>query len=181
MIEILRTGPLATVQDLGRTGYLDLGVGRSGAADLGSHRLANRLVGNAEDAATVEITLGGLIIRLADAATIALTGAYCPGPASWNTALSLPAGSTVALAAPARGVRSYLAVRGGFAVPAVLGSRSTDTLSGLGPAPLEPGDQVPVGTVTPVRLAPRSRPARPGSCARLGPGRRAPPCCLREG
>lgn len=146
MIEIGSPGPLATVQDLGRPGYRELGVGQSGAADLAAHRLANRLVGNAESAATIEFTLGGLAIEFRQAGTIAFTGARCPGAPAWNAALSLAAGSRLALGSPATGLRSYLAVRGGLALPRVLGSRSTDTLSGLGPAPLRAGDLLAVGT-----------------------------------
>ncbi|HET6210006.1 MAG TPA: biotin-dependent carboxyltransferase family protein [Jatrophihabitans sp.] len=146
MIEIIAPGPLATLQDLGRTGYADLGVGRSGAADRQAHQLANRLVGNRPAAASIEITLGGLEIRLLVAATVACAGARCPGVPAWHSALSLPAGSRLRLGSPATGLRSYLAVRGGFAVPPVLGSRSTDTLSGLGPAPLRAGDRLPIGT-----------------------------------
>ncbi len=144
MIEVLRTGPLATLQDLGRPGYRELGIGRSGAADAAAHRLANRLVGNRAGAATIEFTLGGLAIRLLQAATIALTGARCAG-SDWNVALSLPPGSLLRLGSPATGLRSYLAVRGGFAVAPVLGSRSTDTLAALGPAPLSGGQLLPVG------------------------------------
>ena len=76
---------------------------------------------------------------------MAFTGARCPAAPAWHSALSLPAGSRLRLGSPGAGLRSYLAVRGGFAVPAVLGSRSTDTLSGLGPAPLAAGDRLPVG------------------------------------
>jgi biotin-dependent carboxylase-like uncharacterized protein len=148
MIEVIATGPLATVQDLGRTGYAELGVSRSGAADRQAHQLANRLVGNPPGAASIEFTLGGLEIRLLTAATVAFAGARCPGAPAWHSALSLPAGSRLRLGNPATGLRSYLAVRGGFAVPAVLGSRSTDTLSGLGPAPLRPGDRLPIGADT---------------------------------
>jgi biotin-dependent carboxylase-like uncharacterized protein len=146
VIEIVAPGPLATVQDLGRTGYAALGVARAGAFDRTALRLGNRLVGNADDAAAIEVTLGGLAVRLLSPATIALTGASCAGAPDWGTAVSLPAGSTFRLAVPSRGLRSYLAVRGGVAVPPVLGSRSTDTLSGIGPAPLRPGDLVPIGT-----------------------------------
>jgi biotin-dependent carboxylase-like uncharacterized protein len=150
MIEILQPGPLALVQDLGRFGYTHLGVGRSGAFDTQSHRLANRLVGNDPRAASIEITVGGMAFRLVHAATIALTGApaelTCGRPLDWNTALTLPAGVTVVVGTPFDGLRSYLAVRGGVAAAAVLGSRSTDTLSGLGPAPLRPGDILPIGT-----------------------------------
>ena len=149
MIEVLSSGPLATVQDLGRPGLADLGVSRSGAFDRGALRLANRLVGNDESAAGIEFTLGGLVLRLAGAATIAFTGARCElsgHRGGWNAALSCPAGSVVSTGIPVTGLRSYLAVRGGLAVAPVLGSRATDTLSDLGPAALGAGRQLPVGT-----------------------------------
>ena len=145
MIEILATGALATVQDLGRPGWAALGVPRSGAFDRGAARLANRLVGNSDDTPLIESTFGGLVVRVLDAATVALTGAACPG-FEHNTAVSLPAGAIVRLGAPATGLRSYLAVRGGLDLAATLGSCSTDLLSGLGPARLAAGDRVPVGT-----------------------------------
>ncbi|MFL6160934.1 MAG: biotin-dependent carboxyltransferase family protein [Jatrophihabitantaceae bacterium] len=145
MIEVISTGPLATVQDLGRPGYQHLGVGRSGAADQRAHRLANRLVGNTESAATIEFTLGGLAIRLLDPATIALTGARCAGAAGWGVALTLPAGNRLVLGAAGSGLRSYLAVRGGIGIDTVLGSRATDLLSGLGPPVLTTGTRLPVG------------------------------------
>ena len=149
-MEILTPGPLATVQDLGRPGHRQLGVGRSGAADVPAHRLALRLVGNPPDAATIEITLGGLGFRTTSAVTVVFTGAWCPitavRPMPWQAAVSLPVGVVVRLGTPPSGARSYLAVRGGIAVPAVLGSRATDTLAGLGPAPLQAGDLLPVGT-----------------------------------
>ena len=146
MIEIVAPGPLATVQDLGRPGYAALGVARSGAFDRTALRLGNRLVGNADDAAAIEVTFGGLAVRLLAPATIALTGAVCAGAPDWGVAVTLSAGATFRLAAPARGLRSYLAIRGGVDVPPVLGSRSTDTLSGIGPAPLRDGDRLPIGT-----------------------------------
>jgi biotin-dependent carboxylase-like uncharacterized protein len=145
MIEILDPGPLATVQDLGRTGWAALGVPRSGAFDRAALRLANRLVGNAENTAAIEVTLGGLAIAARDAVTFALTGAACAG-LDWGVPITVPAGRVVRLGRPRLGLRSYLAVRGGLDGPAVLGSRSTDTLSGLGPAPLRAGDVLPVGT-----------------------------------
>lgn len=152
MIEVLDPGPLATVQDLGRGGHRALGVCASGAADQAAHRLANRLVGNDPAAATIEITLGGLWIRARDAVTVALTGARCSLgasiPLAWATPVSLVPGTTLRLGTPAGGLRSYLAVRGGIDVPPVLGSRSTDTLSGLGPQPLAAGDRLDIGTAT---------------------------------
>lgn len=151
MIEILDPGPLATVQDRGRHGYAHLGVGRSGAADRPAHDLANRLVGNAIEAASVEVTLGGLRLRGDTDLLVAITGATAPlllgGRAqALNAPLQLPAGVELVLGVPARGLRNYLAVRGGVAVEPVLGSRSTDLLSGIGPAPLRAGDQVAVGS-----------------------------------
>jgi biotin-dependent carboxylase-like uncharacterized protein len=150
VIEVLAPGPLTTVQDLGRPGYAHLGVGRSGAADRGSLRLANRLVGNPEAAACLEVTLGGLEVRFAVAATVALTGAPCPVTAggragSVNGPLGVRAGDRLVLGTPGRGLRTYLAVRGGIDVPPVLGSRSTDLLSGLGPGPVAAGDRLRIG------------------------------------
>jgi allophanate hydrolase subunit 2 len=77
MIEVLEPGPLCTVQDLGRPGFAALGVARSGAFDRGALRLANRLVGNPDGAAALELILGGLQLRFAASATVALTGAAC--------------------------------------------------------------------------------------------------------
>ena len=148
MIEVLTPGPSTTVQDLGRPGFAALAVSRSGAFDRGALRLANRLVGNPEGCAALETTLGGLVIRLGDAATVALTGAVCAGLDA-GVAVTLPAGSVLRLGVPPQGLRSYLAVRGGVDVAPVLGSRSADTLSGLGPAPLRAGDRLPVGRVGP--------------------------------
>lgn len=146
MIEVVRTGPLATVQDLGRAGYAHLGVPYSGAADRTSLCLANRLVGNAEGAAGLELTFGGAALRFGSAAWIAVTGAPLEvRPGSMNAPCHVTAGAVVEFGAPTAGVRTYVAVRGGIDVPPVLGSRSTDVLSGLGPAPLSAGDRLPVG------------------------------------
>lgn len=141
---------LATVQDRGRVGYGHLGVPRSGAVDQTSYRLANRLVGNPESAACLEFTLGGGAIRFHRAIGVAVTGAPaplrlggCPVPmGQWNYAA---AGDVLELGAPDYGLRTYVAVSGGFTVPPVLGSRSTDTLSGLGPARLQAGQLLAVG------------------------------------
>ena len=153
MIEVLSPGPLATVQDLGRPGLADLGVSRSGAADRGALRLANRLVGNDESAAGIEITLGGLVAAAWPApppSPSPAPGASCPATAVAGTPRSAarPAACSP-LGAPAAGLRSYLAVRGGLAVAPVLGSRATDTLSGLGPAVLAAGRRLPVGPAAP--------------------------------
>lgn len=153
MIEVLRPGPLTTVQDLGRPGYAHLGVGRSGAADRASLRLANRLVGNPEDAAGLEITLGGFAARFTARAVIAVTGAPAPVRLSGRGVgrygpVEVGPGDEVELGVPGRGARTYLAVRGGLDVPAVFGSRSTDLLGGLGPPAVEAGTRLPVGTRT---------------------------------
>ncbi|MBE1537950.1 5-oxoprolinase subunit C family protein [Actinomadura algeriensis] len=153
MIEVVRPGPLATVQDLGRPGLAHLGVPRSGAADERALRLANRLVGNPEGAAGVELTLGGAVLRFHRAAWVAVTGAAVPlrieGRAhGTNAPCHVPSGAVVEFGVPASGLRSYLAVRGGVEVGKVLGSRSADLLSGLGPAPLKADDRLPLGPVT---------------------------------
>lgn len=172
MIEIMATGPLASVQDLGRPGWAALGVPRSGAFDRAAAALANRLVGNATDAALLEVTLGGLAVHVLDAATFALTGAPCPG-LDVNAAVSLSAGATVRLGLPPTGARSYLAVRGGIMVDPVLGSRSTDLLSGLGPDPLRPGSRLAIGAEPDVPPAAGPTPSdRPRDTVRVLPGPR---------
>jgi KipI family sensor histidine kinase inhibitor len=148
-VEVLQPGPLTTVQDLGRAGLAHLGVPASGAADVSSLRLANSLVGNEAGAACLEVTLGRLTLRFDSAAAIAVTGAPVPvivGNEEFGTgtAVAVPAGSVLRLGAPATGLRSYVAIDGGIGVPPVLGSRSADCLSGLGPRPLRPGDWLPV-------------------------------------
>jgi biotin-dependent carboxylase-like uncharacterized protein len=144
-ITVLATGPLTTVQDAGRPGQAALGVGRSGACDRRSYRLANRLVGNAEDAAALEVTFGGLHVRADHEVMMVTTGARCAGSGPHNAPTTLRAGEELRLGVPASGLRTYVAIRGGFLVDPVLGSRSTDVLSGLGPAPLAAGDVLAVG------------------------------------
>ncbi|PZF82631.1 biotin-dependent carboxyltransferase family protein [Jiangella anatolica] len=149
MIEVVDPGPLALVEDLGRPGLAALGVGRSGAADLDSFRLANRLVANAEQAAAVEFVLGGLAIRFRRTATVALTGAPAAvwagdRAAAFNAPFAVRAGEVLRVGRPERGLRGYLAVRGGLGVAPVLGSRSWDSLAGIGPPPLRVGDLLPL-------------------------------------
>ena len=152
MLTVLAPGPLATVQDRGRSGFAAIGVPRSGAADAAAAGLANRLVGNDESAAVLEATAGGLRLRGARTVRVAVTGAPAPvtvddRAAPFGAPFTLRPGAVLALGMPPVGLRTYLAVRGGVDVPPVLGSRSTDTLSGLGPAPLAAGDRLPVGTL----------------------------------
>lgn len=144
-IEVLATGGLCTVQDLGRPGHAAVGVSRSGAFDRAALMLANRLVGNAEGAAALEVTLGGLVVRLRRACTVALTGAVCEGLDA-AAAVSLAAGTVLGLSRPASGLRSYLAFRGGLDCPPVLGSRSTDTLGRLGPPTVGAGTTLSLGS-----------------------------------
>ncbi|WP_420160410.1 biotin-dependent carboxyltransferase family protein [Nocardiopsis sp. CNT-189] len=149
-LEVLAPGPFATVQDGGRPGRAALGVGASGAADRASYGLANRLLANPEGAPAVEATLGGLELRARGDLWVAVTGAECAVTAggrggAMNTVLRLRDGERLRLGTPDRGLRSYVAVRGGVAVRPVLGSCSTDVLAGLGPDPLAPGDLLPVG------------------------------------
>lgn len=149
-IEVLDPGPYASVQDRGRPGLGALGVGASGACDRGSLRLANRLLGNPEGAAAVEATAGGLVLRAGTDVTVAVTGAPAPiivdgRPAPLATPLALAAGTVLRLGPPDRGLRTYVAVRGGLAVHSTLGSRATDVLAGLGPPALAAGQRLPVG------------------------------------
>ncbi|MDT7708972.1 MAG: hypothetical protein QOG20_4579 [Pseudonocardiales bacterium] len=149
-LEVLAVGASALVQDLGRPGLAASGVGRSGAADRAALRLANRLVANPEDAAGVEVVFGGLSVRARQPLTVALAGAHAPAdldgrPMGHHAVLPLRRGQVLTLGVPPTGLRTYLAVRGGIAVEPVLGSRATDVLSGVGPAPLGPGDVLAVG------------------------------------
>ena len=150
---IERAGPLTTVQDLGRPGYAHLGVPRAGALDQPALRLANRLVGNPEDAAGLELTLGGFTARLTRAGTVALTGACAPlrvdgRPAPLGAPVPVPAGARIEVGAAVVGLRPYLAVDGGIDVAPVLGSRSTDTLAWLGPPVVKDGTTLPLGPAT---------------------------------
>lgn len=153
-LEILRTGPLAVVQDLGRVGQAHLGVGRSGAADRRSHKLANRLVANPDDRATIEVTFGGFSARVHGGdVDIAVTGADTDPTINGikfgtNSIHRVRAGEVICFGTPRAGLRSYLAVRGGISVEPVLGSRSYDVMSAIGPSPLQTGDRLPVGEHT---------------------------------
>ncbi|WP_028660681.1 biotin-dependent carboxyltransferase family protein [Nocardioides insulae] len=180
-LEIVETGPLTTVQDQGRPGQAALGVGISGAADRRSLRLANRLVGNAEEAAGLEVTFGGLVLRARGDLLVALTGAAAPvtvagSPMATNSLVRVPDGAELRVGTPTAGVRSYLAVRGGVDVPPVLGSRSTDVMARLGPAVLEPEHTLAVGRpahpLPDTDLAPVAPPTEGEIVLRVVPGPR---------
>jgi biotin-dependent carboxylase-like uncharacterized protein len=155
-LEVLDGGPLTTVQDAGRSGFGHLGVPPSGWLDGPAARLANRLVGNAEGEALLETTGRGPTLQLTSASeniVIAVTGAPAPLQIEGRSVdhlmpTLLRPGQTLRIGTVSAGVRSYVAFRGGLLVDPVLGSRSTDLLSGLGPAPLRTGDRLPVGTAS---------------------------------
>ncbi len=149
--EILKAPPQLLLEDLGRPGLSCMGVSPSGACDLASFRLANRLVGNPPHLAGLEILYGPCEIQFHRSAIIAVTGAtqelaISGRPRSSNCPNLVGPGEKVSLAIPEFGLRSYLAVKGGIYGDVYLGSSSSDTLSGIGPAPLLEGDRVAIKT-----------------------------------
>ena len=160
-LRIVSPGMQSLIQDLGRHGHSGLGVSAAGALDRASLRRANRLVGNAPSAAAIETVAGGLTVRAMRDQVLAVAGApaeltieSAPDSAgdTWfrtvpvATPFALLDGETLSLGAPRSGFRSYLAVRGGVDAAPVLGSRSTDTMSGIGPAPLAAGQVLAAGS-----------------------------------
>ena len=135
MIEIVDPGVYTTVQDHGRPGWASIGVPHSGAVDPGLAARCNRMVGNPVGAAVLE-TVGGLRIRALRPMTVATDAESMPR--------TLGTGDTLDVAIGERQWH-YVAVRGGITVERVLGSRSTDVLSGLGPPWPTVGDRLPVG------------------------------------
>jgi urea carboxylase len=138
-IEVVAPGTFSIVVEYpGRLGYWDVGIPPSGPMDPLALRLANRVVGNSERAAGLELTMSGPTLRFATDAMVALAGADMAAtldktPVALFTPIAVKAGQTLKLSAIAEaGARSYLAVRGGIAVPAYLGSRTTFTLGGFG-------------------------------------------------
>ncbi|MGI3779940.1 MAG: 5-oxoprolinase/urea amidolyase family protein [Janthinobacterium lividum] len=157
-LEVVAPGPLTVVVDLGRGGRAAQGVARSGAVDRGSFRRANRLVGNPSGTAALEVAAGGLQVRALTDLVVAVTGAPAPldllgvdpdgaDPTAPRTdqAFALPRDVELHLGSPSGGMVSYLAVAGGIAGAAVLGSLSTDLLSGIGLPRLQAGDVVRIG------------------------------------
>ncbi|WP_354263241.1 5-oxoprolinase/urea amidolyase family protein [Arthrobacter sp. OAP107] len=164
-LRILSPGIHSLIEDLGRQGHSALGVSAAGALDRASLRRANRLVGNAPSAAAIETVAGGLKIQAVGDQVLAVTGA----PSAHNVVtpsaspdeetgtedrqrtvpvaapFALLDGEILTIGVPDAGFRSYVAVRGGIDVPEVLGSRSTDTMSGIGPKPLAAGQLLPSG------------------------------------
>ncbi|MGF0114950.1 carboxyltransferase domain-containing protein [Promicromonospora sp. Marseille-Q5078] len=179
-LEVVAPGLQALVQDLGRGGLAHLGVSASGAADPRSLRTANRAVGNPPGAAAVEAAGGGLRVRARGDVVVALAGADAHAVvrrdddpdaerrAPFAHPFRLRDGEELELAAPVRGRRTYLAVRGGVDVPSVLGSRSTDALAHLGPPPLAPGTALPVTPSSTGSLAGTPPTARGIACSKAG-------------
>ena len=150
---IIRTGPMTVLKDQGRPGHAHLGVAPSGAVDRSAYARANALVGNPAGAAALECTLGGLRVVFDRPAVVVLTGTDAVldvqgSRTGVEEVVTVPADATVTVTMPRRGLRSYLAVRGGFDVPPVLGSRSTDRIGRIGPAQPAAGDVLPIGSAT---------------------------------
>lgn len=148
-IRILEPGLLATLQDLGREGAASVGVAVSGALDRAALRTANRLLGNPEAAAAIEVTMGGLRAVAEADLWVAVTGAWGVVRIGGRAvdpyeAHRWPEGSELHLDWFSHGARAYVAVRGGLDAHPVLGSRATDLLAGLGPAALGAGDAIGV-------------------------------------
>src|SRR6266849_1537570 len=126
-IHVKEPGLLTIVQDLGRYGYSHLGISSGGAADSVAMRIANLLVGNAENAATLEMTLAGATLEFDDASFVALTGGECDCRIGGETApmwqaVRVPAGGVLACGVMKTGARLYLAAQGGFDVRPIMGS-----------------------------------------------------------
>lgn len=142
-LRVLSTAFPIVFQDEGRPGQGGQGVSASGALDMGAARRANRAVGNPSDAPVLEITLGPVRLRADRPMTLALTGAAQASVAGHliprGAAFAVDAGDEIAIDPPGAGMRSYLALRGGFRVAPVLGSAATDTLAHVGPEPITAG------------------------------------------
>lgn len=164
IVRVKRAGLLTSVQDLGRWGYQARGVPVAGPMDLLSHRLANAIVGNGDDAATLEVTLTGPHLEFDDDRIVAVTGAeFEDVPAS--TPFSVSSGHPLIFGARRRGTRAYVSISGGIDVPVVLGSRATHLSSGMGGfegRALKTGDELPLGSFD------HKRPAKAGRYGAVG-------------
>lgn len=158
---VITPGLHDTVQDAGRTGSQRFGVSVAGAVDAVSHRIANLLVGNPPEAATLECTMSGGVFEVeADRCRIALAGADMPIEVAGRHLIPYAAhvlrrGDRLRIGTAKTGLRAYLAVAGGIDVPPVLGSRSTQTrarLGGIEGRALRAGDRLPIGVAGPAPL-----------------------------
>src|SRR5262245_14705236 len=174
VIEVRAPGLLTTVQDLGREGFGPMGVSPSGAADPIALRLGNRLVGNAEGAAALEMTLLGATLQFPEGAVVALAGAdfraELDGAAVplWSS-IEVRSGQTLCAGATLSGARCYLCVNGGIVVPPLFDSSSTHLLSGLGGhegRALRKGDVLAIGAAS---VSFRRRTIAPAALRRFAP------------
>lgn len=153
MVHVIKPGMLTTVQDLGRWGFQALGVPVAGPMDPCSHRLANAMVGNTADRATLEVTLVGPELQFADDRVVAVTGARFDVILDGRSVdvtepFVVAAGSTLQFGRRVRGTRAYVAISGGVATPPNFGSRAThltSTMGGVDGRALKAGDRLPLG------------------------------------
>ena len=150
-LKVIKKGVMSTLQDLGRTGYMSLGVTQGGVMDEHAARWANRLLANSSNAALVEITLGNCEFEVQEPTVVAITGADVPlfinqqPVAHWRTH-AVNVGDCISIGWCRNGLRVYLAVQGGFCVETEFGSMSTvirEGLGGLSGQPLVDGDVLP--------------------------------------
>jgi antagonist of KipI len=147
IVRVNRAGLFTTVQDRGRWHHQAMGVPVAGPMDLYSHRLANALAGNDEDAAALEVTLAGPELEFTDDRDVAVTGAEFDGIA--GPVIHVRAGDRLTFGRRRRGARAYVAISGGIETPPVLGSRSThvpSAMGGLGGRALQAGDELKLGS-----------------------------------
>jgi antagonist of KipI len=144
-IRVIEPGFQTTVQDLGRFGYAHLGVSASGAADALALRAGNLLVGNAENAPALEMTLTGGAFEFESRAVVAITGSDFGGGQPLWSAFEVTQGDVLRCGVSRAGARCYLSVRGGIDVPRTLGSASTHLLTGIGGRALRAGDVLSIG------------------------------------
>ena len=149
-LTVVRAGGQTLVQDAGRPGHASSGVGAAGGFDRAALRQANELVGNPTGTAVLEVLGGGLRLRATREHLLAVTGAVGPIhvadiPVEHGRGFIVEPGQDVSLSSFAVGLRAYVAVSGGIITEHTLGSRATDTLSGLGPPALADGDKLPIG------------------------------------
>ena len=153
-VELLDPGLLSLVEDGGRSACAAIGVPPAGPADSETMRLANRLVGNPDRAATIEVTAVGPRLRFTGDAHIGVVASAADGveiriddrPVAAGAVSPVLDGQVITIGRVVSGLRAYVAVAGGFETPLVVGSRSTDVLTGLGPCPLAAGDRLAIGT-----------------------------------
>lgn len=176
-LRVQTTGLQTLIQDPGRPGLSHLGVSHSGAADAEAARQANQQVGNPPHSAVLENTMGGLVLQACGDQVLSCTGAPATACINGHTGLRWPPrhtafilhdGETLQLGSPEIGLRCYIGVRGGLDLPAVLGSRAYDIMAGLGPAPLQTDQMLPVGKASAADHIGQSQPL-PMPCDDQGP------------